>query len=81
MITNEKLEQILQNNQEIHHARVEGDGYHYQVTIVSDSFIGKSAVMRQQWVYKLLKEYITGGALHAITMKTWTQAEWGEKHG
>ena len=81
MISNEIIEQRLRDMQEVEIVKVEGDGYHYQITIVSDAFAGKSAVARQQWVYGKLKEYITTGSLHAVTMKTWTKAEWESKRG
>ncbi len=81
MITNLELEQQLKATEGVEFAQVEGDGYHYQLTIVSDLFANKSKVARQQWVYKLLANYITSGSLHALTMKTWTKEEWRTSHG
>lgn len=81
MITNEKLEERLLQEGEVEFVQVTGDGYHYQVTVVSDVFLGKSKVARQQWVYARLKDYITTGSLHALSMKTWTKEEWEKKHG
>lgn len=81
MISNEELEKRLVNEPDVDWVKVEGDGYHYQLTIVSDAFIGKTKVARQQWVYAKLKEYITTGSLHALSMKTWTKDEWETKHG
>lgn len=76
MINNDELEAILLKDDTIELATVEGDGYHYHLNIVSDSFAGKRPVARQQWVYTILKPYITSGQLHAVTMKTWTKTEW-----
>ena len=81
MISNEELERRLTETKEVDFVQVEGDGYHYQLTIVSDAFLGKSKVARQQWVYAKLKDYITSGNLHALSMKTWTKEEWGKNHG
>jgi len=81
MISNEQLEQHLVNIGGIDHVQVNGDGYHYQLTIVTDAFVGKSKVARQQWVYAQLKDYITTGSLHALSMKTWTKAEWETQRG
>lgn len=81
MLCNEEIEQRLKNIEDVFFVKVEGDGYKYHVTIVTDLFIDKSRVARQQWVYAQLKELITTGALHAITMKTWTKEEWGMQHG
>lgn len=81
MLSNEEIEQKFKKNDGVFYVKVEGDGYQYQLTIVSDLFLGKSKVARQQWVYAELKEYITTGRLHAISMKTWTEEEWGKQRG
>lgn len=81
MVSNEELENRLKDAGEVDFVKVEGDGYHYQLTIVSDVFKDKSRVARQQWVYARLKDYITTGSLHALTMKTWTKEEWEKSHG
>lgn len=76
MLTNEQLEKELSLNAQIQYVKVAGDGYHYNLIVVSDAFLGKSKVARQQWVYACLKEYITTGSLHALTMQTHTKDEW-----
>ncbi|MCC5015695.1 MULTISPECIES: BolA family protein [unclassified Legionella] len=81
MVSNEELERRLAETGEVDFVKVEGDGYHYQLTIVSNAFLGKSKVARQQWVYSKLKDYITTGSLHALSMKTWTKEEWETSHG
>ncbi|KTD07088.1 BolA family protein [Legionella jamestowniensis] len=81
MISNEVLEKRLAETGEVDFVQVGGDGYHYQLTIVSDAFLGKSKVARQQWVYGKLKEYITSGSLHAVSMKTFTKEEWEKNRG
>lgn len=55
--------------------RVEGDGYHYYVTVVSEQFAGKSTLQRHKMIYAALNEVITSGALHALALKTYTPAE------
>jgi acid stress-induced BolA-like protein IbaG/YrbA len=81
MIPNEEVEQQLKSNPDVFFVKVDGDGYKYQVTLVSDVFLNKSKVARQQWVYAQLKEFIASGMLHAITMKTWTKEEWENQRG
>lgn len=81
MLSNQDLEAQLAQNQDIQYVKVEGDGYHYNLTLVSDAFQGKSKVARQQWVYKLLNDFITSGQLHAVNMQTWTEEEWRKQHG
>ena len=80
-VSNEQLQEQLIEHPSVNYVNVSGDGYHYQLVIVSDEFIGKSKVQRSQWVYKELKNYITTGQLHALTMKTWTKDEWEKKRG
>lgn len=79
MISNETLEQHLLQNPEIEYVKVTGDGYHYQLVVVSGVFLGKTTVARQQWIYSKLKDFITTGSLHALSMKTWTKEEWEER--
>lgn len=81
MLSNEEIEQKLKAIDGVSFVQVQGDGYQYQLTIVTDIFLDKSKVARQQWVYAQLNEYITTGRLHAISMKTWTEEEWGKQHG
>lgn len=81
MISNDQLERQLMAIDDVDYVCVEGDGYHYELTIVSDIFLDKSKVARQQWVYAKLKEDILSGSLHAINMKTWTKSEWEKQRG
>ncbi|MFN4290430.1 MAG: BolA family protein [Permianibacter sp.] len=55
---------------------VSGDGYHFQVTIISERFAGLRAVQRQQRVYAAVQDWIASGELHALSMRTFTPAEW-----
>lgn len=80
MLSNEEIEKKFKSLEQVTYVKVEGDGYQYQITLVGDIFLNKSKVARQQWVYAQLKDSITSGVLHALSMKTWTQEEW-EKQG
>jgi acid stress-induced BolA-like protein IbaG/YrbA len=55
---------------------VDGEACNFSVVVVSDSFTGMSTVKRQQQVLATVKEPLATGALHAISMKVYTQAEW-----
>lgn len=57
---------------------LDGDGTHFQATIVSDQFEGKSMVQRHQLVYKALGEKM-GTDIHALSMQTFTPSEWEER--
>lgn len=81
MLSHEEIEQRLVAIDHVSYVQVKGDGYHYQLIIVSDVFLGKPTVARQQWVYAQLNDYITTGRLHALTMSTWTTKEWEIQRG
>lgn len=55
---------------------VTGDGYHFQVTIVSSRFTGLRPVQKQQQVYAAVQDWIASGELHALSMRTFTPEEW-----
>ena len=81
MIENEELKAMFSARDDVHHVEVAGDGYHYEIVVVSDVFEGKRQVGRQQWVYALINDWIANGSLHAITIKTYTMQEWEKKCG
>lgn len=80
MISNEEIKKLFEGQDGVEFVNVEGDGYHYQITIVSDQFINKGKVKRQQWVYARLNQFITSGSLHALSMKTFTKDEWEKQN-
>lgn len=53
-----------------------GDGSHFDVTVVSEAFAGKSMVDEQRMVFASLGDLITSGAIHAINIKAYTPDEW-----
>jgi acid stress-induced BolA-like protein IbaG/YrbA len=54
MVSNEEIEEQFRTIDHVSYVKVEGDGYQYQITIVTDMFLNKSKVTRQQWVYAQL---------------------------
>ena len=52
-----------------------GDG-HFEATVIGEVFDGLSQVKKQQKVYATLGDKITSGELHALTIKTFTAAEY-----
>ncbi len=55
------------------------DGVHFEATIISDAFVGKNRIQKQQLVYQTLRDKIADGSLHAISMKTFTTDEWQQQ--
>ena len=54
----------------------QGEGCNFQVIAVGEVFEGMSPVKRQQLIYGALADEIASGALHAISIKTYTPAQW-----
>ncbi len=52
-----------------------GTGDHFQATVVSPAFAGKSLVERHQMVYGSLQGAMAG-PIHALSLKTYTPEEW-----
>ncbi len=54
---------------------VDGDGYKYETTVISDAFAGLNTLKRHQAVYAAVNEAITSGDLHALTITAKTPDE------
>jgi BolA protein len=59
------------------HAGAASGGGHFRATIVSPRFAGLSRVARQRLVFGSLAEEM-GGAIHALSMRTFTPEEWAD---
>ena len=55
---------------------VGGGGGKFEVTVISDRFNGLNPVGRHQAVYAAVNEHIASGAIHALSIKTYTHAEY-----
>ena len=67
-------------NESNNHNVPPGSESHWKLVIVSASFAGKFPVARQQAVYKVLADEMAG-PVHALSMFTFTPAEWAAKTG
>ena len=71
------IKQLIESTLQGSLAVIEGDdGRHFQATVISDAFIGKSRVQQQQLVYTSLGQHIHDGTIHAISIKTFTPEQW-----
>jgi acid stress-induced BolA-like protein IbaG/YrbA len=75
-MTAEQLQALIAANLPCEHLHVEGDGRHWFATIVSPEFEGKRAIQRHQRVYAALGARMQNDEVHALSMKTFTPAEW-----
>ena len=75
-MTNEELQSIIAAGLPCDHLEVTGDGRHWYATIVSRAFDGLRAIQRHQRVYATLGARLQTDEVHALSMKTYTPAEW-----
>ncbi len=74
-ITTEQMTNIIAA--EISDAVIEvgGTDGKYQIKVVADIFIGLNSLKRQQTIYRIINEYISSGAIHAVSMILLTKEE------
>ena len=75
-MTSEELQTIIQSGLDCQHIELSGDGRHWYATIVSPAFEGKRLIQRHQQVYATLGGRMQTDEVHALSMKTYTPAEW-----
>lgn len=77
----ETIKEKLVNALVLQECIVKGENGTFQVIAVADFFDGMSRVKKQQTIYALLTEEIASNAIHALTIKALTPAEWQkQKH-
>ena len=75
-MTAEQLQALISQGLPCEHCNLEGDGRHWYATIVSAAFEGKRLIQRHQLVYATLGSRMHTDEVHALSMKTYTPAEW-----
>ncbi len=83
----ERLQYILDKELILHHLRIrdessnhrgrEGQESHFNIVIVSDTFVNMSRVARQRKVNTIVADEF-GKGLHALTLKLLTCEEWNK---
>ena len=72
----EQLRSIIAAGLPCTHLEVDGDGRHWSAVVVSEAFAGLRLIARHQKVYATLGQKIHTDEVHALSMKTFTPAEW-----
>jgi len=75
-MTNEDVAELLKTTLSLHEIIVKSEGSHYQIIAIDDQFDTMSRVKKQQMIYAPLSDKIADGTMHAITIKTFTVAQW-----
>ena len=78
-MTADQLQALITAGLPCEHCTLEGDGRHWYATIVSAAFEGKRLIARHQQVYATLGTRMQTDEVHALSMKTYTPAEWAQK--
>jgi acid stress-induced BolA-like protein IbaG/YrbA len=78
-MTADELRSIISAGLPCEHLALEGDGRHWYATIVSPAFEGRRAIQRHQQVYATLGGRMQTDEVHALSMKTFTPAEWAAR--
>lgn len=73
--TPEQIKQYITDGVPCEHIELEGDGRHFYATIVSSHFEGLRTLARQRAIYAALGDRMKE-EIHALSMKTYTPAEW-----
>jgi acid stress-induced BolA-like protein IbaG/YrbA len=80
-MTAQELQDIIAAGLPCQHLTVEGDGRHWYATLVSSEFEGLRLIKRHQRVYATLGQKMHTDEVHALSMKTYTPAEWAQQEG
>lgn len=78
MTTPENIQRYIAAGLSCEHLTVEGDGRHFEATIVSEQFAGKRPIQRHQMVYAVLGDRMRE-EIHALSMTTLTPQEWAAR--
>lgn len=71
-----EVKQLVESQLEGCEVITSGEGCDFQITVVGPLFEGLSPVKKQQLVYGALTDQIASGAIHAVTIKAYTPAQW-----
>ncbi|MDJ0805818.1 MAG: BolA/IbaG family iron-sulfur metabolism protein [Gammaproteobacteria bacterium] len=72
---NAQVETLIRNGMPGAEVTVTGDGRHFEATVVSEGFAGKSLLQRHRLVMETVKTQIASDELHALSIKTYTPEE------
>lgn len=83
MISPDTLKSLIQTgipNADVQVEDLTGGGDHFQATIISEAFAGKTLVQQHQLVYAAVQQEMASEAIHALALKTYTPEKWAAQH-
>ncbi|RUO78730.1 cell division protein BolA [Pseudidiomarina taiwanensis] len=75
-MTAEQIQSRLEAELELDELKIKLDGNHASILAVGEVFADLSRVKKQQVIYAPLRDLISSGELHAVSMRTYTPTEW-----
>ena len=72
----EEIKAILSQALTLDELHVKGENGHFQIIAVAQMFDEMSRVKQQQAIYAPLNEVIASGAIHAVSIKTFSPTKW-----
>jgi acid stress-induced BolA-like protein IbaG/YrbA len=75
----EAVAQLIRDGLPGAEVQVTGDGSHFEALVVSDAFDGLTPIKKQRLVMDTVKPQIASGELHALSIKTFTPAQWARQ--
>lgn len=66
----EKVKSLIEKGIPGAEVEVSGDGRHFEATVVSDAFEGKTLIQRHRMVMETVKAEVESEELHALSIKT-----------
>jgi acid stress-induced BolA-like protein IbaG/YrbA len=72
----QEIQQMIEAGLPGSRAVVTGDGRHFEAVVVSEAFVGKPMIQQHRLVYAALGDSFRTDAVHALSIKTLTPAEW-----
>lgn len=78
-LTISEVTQFVQQGMDDAEVIIDGEGCDLSITVISPQFVDLSLVKKQQLVLATLKEPLTSGKLHAVSVKAYTPEEWQDK--
>ena len=78
-MTAEQLKLLISSGLACDYITVNGDGRHWYATVVSAEFEGKRSIARHQRVYATWGTKMKTDEVHALSMKTFTPAEFAQQ--
>ena len=55
------------------------DGVHFEAVVIDPGFVDKSMIEQHRIVFALLGDLVQNGTIHALSLKTFTPAQWQSK--